>query len=136
MTTNTYCPACEHKNTTPTESRADSLIHCANCGKAFPLKHGLNAPTIGMKSELVISKKDVQAAVLSAVIPGAGQFYRGNRPAGFVWLAATVIGYFMLIVPGIGLHALCVMNAYKVDHAQLHARNVASTQTVTRKEDN
>lgn len=41
------------------------------------------------------------AAVLSLIIPGAGQMYAGHIGAGIAWLIFTVVGYLALIVPGI-----------------------------------
>jgi len=51
------------------------------------------------------------AALLSFVIPGAGQMYQGRVLAGLLWFAATVVGYFFFILPGIGLHLLCIISA-------------------------
>jgi TM2 domain-containing membrane protein YozV len=54
------------------------------------------------------------AMVLSLVIPGAGQIYRGDASAGFGWMAGAALGYLMLIIPGIVIHILCVIDAGKV----------------------
>jgi TM2 domain-containing membrane protein YozV len=51
------------------------------------------------------------AAVLSLVIPGAGQMYKGQVFNGLLWLVVVAIGYFMLIVPGLILHLLCILGA-------------------------
>lgn len=51
------------------------------------------------------------AAVLSLVIPGAGQMYKGSIAAGLLWLLFVVLGYVCLIVPGLILHLLCIVNA-------------------------
>ena len=51
------------------------------------------------------------AAVLSLVIPGAGQIYKGRIGAGLVWLICTVLGYVALILPGIIIHIICIVNA-------------------------
>lgn len=51
------------------------------------------------------------AAVLSLVIPGAGQMYKGQVGAGFAWLLGTAFAYLLLIVPGIIVHIICVVNA-------------------------
>lgn len=53
------------------------------------------------------------AAVLSFVIPGAGQMYRGMIFEGFIWLVFTVVGYALFIVPGIALHIYCIVKAYE-----------------------
>lgn len=51
------------------------------------------------------------AALLSFLIPGAGQMYKGNVGSGLVWLFVVVIGYVLLIVPGLILHLICIFAA-------------------------
>jgi len=51
------------------------------------------------------------AAVLSLVIPGAGQMYKGQVGNGLAWLVFVVLGYLALIVPGLFLHMLCIFGA-------------------------
>ena len=51
------------------------------------------------------------AGVLSFVLPGAGQLYRGKVGRGFAWMFFVVVGYMALIVPGLFLHGLCIHNA-------------------------
>jgi TM2 domain-containing membrane protein YozV len=55
------------------------------------------------------------AAVLSLVIPGAGQMYKGQVRSGFLWLGAVALGYMTFIVPGVVLHVLCVISAAQGD---------------------
>ena len=55
------------------------------------------------------------AALLSFVIPGAGQMYKGQILNGLVWLVAVFVGYFVFIVPGIILHILCIFGAASGD---------------------
>jgi hypothetical protein len=55
------------------------------------------------------------AAVLSLIIPGAGQMYQGKILSGFVWLAFVVIGYAMLVLPGLILHVCCIIAAASGD---------------------
>ncbi len=51
------------------------------------------------------------AALLSLIIPGAGQIYKGKVLAGLIWLFAVAVGYFFLIIPGIMLHLICIFSA-------------------------
>lgn len=51
------------------------------------------------------------AAVLSLVIPGAGQMYKGQVLNGLVWLFVVVVGYVMFIFPGLVLHVCCIIGA-------------------------
>jgi TM2 domain-containing membrane protein YozV len=55
------------------------------------------------------------AAVLSFVIPGTGQMYKGRILAGLVWLFGVGVGYVAFVVPGVILHIACVYNAYSYD---------------------
>ncbi|NUO19799.1 zinc ribbon domain-containing protein [bacterium] len=55
------------------------------------------------------------AAVLSFFFPGVGQIYRGKILRGLLWMAAVAVGYWLLIVPGLVLHLLCIINAYAGD---------------------
>lgn len=52
------------------------------------------------------------AAFLSFLIPGWGQMRRGKWKQGLIWLLATVAGYFLMIVPGVVLHLICILEAY------------------------
>lgn len=51
------------------------------------------------------------AALLSLIIPGAGQMYRGKVMSGLLWLLFTFIGYAAMIIPGIVLHLMCIVAA-------------------------
>lgn len=55
------------------------------------------------------------AAVLSLLIPGAGQMYRGHVRNGLIWLVAIVIGYITSVFSGLFLHLLCVVSAASRD---------------------
>jgi TM2 domain-containing membrane protein YozV len=50
------------------------------------------------------------AALLSFLIPGAGQIYKGQTFQGIVWLVCVVVGY-VFILPGLILHLLCIVAA-------------------------
>lgn len=58
------------------------------------------------------------AAVLSLVLPGAGQMYKGHVGNGLLWLLFTCIGYMALILPGLVLHTVCVFNASSTEPRQ------------------
>ena len=51
------------------------------------------------------------AAVLSIIVPGAGQLYAGRPLSAIAWFMLVSMGYLLLIVPGILLHVLCVAAA-------------------------
>jgi len=56
------------------------------------------------------------AAVLSLIVPGAGQLYAGRPLSAIVWFALVTVGYLLLVVPGILLHVLCVASAASAAH--------------------
>lgn len=51
------------------------------------------------------------AAILSLIIPGLGQVYKGQPINGVVWFVVVIAGYMMLLVPGVILHVFCVCGA-------------------------
>jgi TM2 domain-containing membrane protein YozV/predicted RNA-binding Zn-ribbon protein involved in translation (DUF1610 family) len=55
------------------------------------------------------------AALLSFIIPGAGQLYKGNIVSGLLWFVATGVGYVAFVVPGLILHVICIFAAASGD---------------------
>ncbi len=51
------------------------------------------------------------AMLLSLIIPGLGQCYKGQIINGAVWFFLTIIGYVTFIFPGAILHICCVLGA-------------------------
>lgn len=95
------CPFCA-------EEIQDAAIVCKHCHAN--LQTG-QAPTASVVAVPVAKTSGGIAAVLSLVIPGAGQMYRGHVGRGLVWLICVVIGYAMFIVPGLILHIVCIVMA-------------------------
>jgi hypothetical protein len=103
--------------------RAMSLIICPECHKEIS-SAAASCPGCGhpmMASvPLVLSAPQPKwsggiAAVLSLIIPGAGQMYKGQVANGLVWLIFVIAGYFMLIIPGLILHLFCIIGAASGD---------------------
>jgi hypothetical protein len=61
------------------------------------------------------------AAVLSLIVPGAGQLYAGRPLSAVLWFVAVSIGYLLFIAPGVLLHALCVASAASASHQLRHS---------------
>jgi TM2 domain-containing membrane protein YozV len=57
----------------------------------------------------------ILAAILSLVVPGAGQLYTGNVLSALLWFVLVTAGY-TLILPGIFLHLFCVAFAASSAH--------------------
>jgi TM2 domain-containing membrane protein YozV len=55
------------------------------------------------------------AAVLSFLIPGVGQMYKGEVGSGILWFIFVIIGYFIFIIPGFILHIVCILTAASGD---------------------
>lgn len=51
------------------------------------------------------------AAILSLLIPGLGQLYKGQAISAIVWFVAIIAGYACLIIPGLILHIMCIIGA-------------------------
>lgn len=87
------------------EEIQDAAIVCKHCGRDLVPNESV------AQSQPQYRSSPGVAAVLSLVIPGAGQMYRGKVGAGMLWLIATVIGYLFLLLPGLVLHVVCIINA-------------------------
>jgi len=89
----TLCPECQNKVSGEAEV-------CPSCG--HPIKpRPLWKPGV--------------AALLSLIIPGAGQLYKGKVLAGLLWFVFVIGGYFLFIVPGLILHLICIIAAASGD---------------------
>jgi len=56
------------------------------------------------------------AALLSMVVPGAGQLYAGRPLTAVAWFVLVTMGYMLLVIPGVLLHILCVASAAGAAH--------------------
>jgi len=52
------------------------------------------------------------AAILSFVIPGLGQLYKGQPRWGIVWCAVVVAGYMWDQQYGAAVHGACLLDAF------------------------
>jgi hypothetical protein len=56
-------------------------------------------------------RRDEVAPLLSAIVPGMGQFYRGEWDKGLMYMTTTPLGYMMFGLPGLVLHASSIHEA-------------------------
>jgi len=52
------------------------------------------------------------AIVLSFILPGLGQGYKGQIVAAVVWLSIVMMGYFYYPIFGFVSHCLCIQDAF------------------------
>lgn len=100
------CPFCA-------EEIAEQAIKCKHCGEF--LDHTLRNVARQENSFAQQKWSPGIAAVLSLVIPGAGQMYKGEVGNGLLWLISVCIGYALFMIPGIALHICCIFGAASGD---------------------
>jgi TM2 domain-containing membrane protein YozV len=102
----------------PSSLQADRVAKkCKHCGESLdPVLRATTAAsaiTHSIVHHQVVGPKSNPgiAAILSLVIPGAGQMYKGNVASGILWLIRVGIGYCLLILPGLILHRFFIFAA-------------------------
>ena len=98
------CPEC-HRDV------SSAATSCPGCGHPIRMADPATQPIFSDQPVQTPQWSPGVAAVLSLVIPGAGQMYKGGIGAGILWLVFVSIGYFCFIIPGLILHLICIFNA-------------------------
>lgn len=109
------CPFCA-------EAIQDAAIVCRYCGRDL---RGRTTASPNWSPGV--------AAVLSLVIPGAGQMYKGQVFKGLAWLLVVAIGYVAFILPGVVLHVCCIIGASLGNPEKQRQQERARQERVDRK---
>lgn len=110
------CPECK-------KQISDTAASCPQCGYSIAVKEqpAQPAPQVTYVKTDQPQWKPGIAALLSLLLPGAGQIYKGKLLTGLLWLIVVPAGYFLLILPGAILHVICIFTAYMGDPYQKQA---------------
>ena len=81
-------------------------MQCAYCKKVIKEDHPLRASQRSLREPW-----NGAAAVLSFLVPGLGQIFKGHVGRGLMLFIFTLIGYAIFILPGIIIHVLTVLDA-------------------------
>ncbi len=103
------CPYCA-------EPIQPTAVKCKHCGEFLDGRkisgHPPNREVVRIIERPTATWNPGTAAVLSFLIPGLGQMYKGQIFMGFVLMTLTIFGYVLLIVPGLLIHVAVVFDAY------------------------
>lgn len=99
-----YCPECGK----PLASENSNF--CDDCGTKISNITLPPQPTIVMTPE----EKSPSLAAVCSIIPGFGQVYDGKMARGFAIYFGTLIGLFLLIVPGVLVWLFGIYDAYSI----------------------
>ncbi len=98
------CPACGNR----ISSQASSCPQCGHPVASPP------APQVIVTQKVPLWNPGI-AALLSFLIPGMGQMYKGQVLNGIVWFVLVGSAYFfgalLLFIPGVILHLCCIVGA-------------------------
>ena len=93
----------------------------------MPGRQKLGTPTLRREVGMVRApaattgrRSPAAAAVLTALVPGAGHAYAGHALAAVLWFLAVGVGY-ALVLPGLLLHVWCMVSAARTAQATLAA---------------
>ena len=106
-----YCPECGKPFANETAN------FCDNCGAKLTDSPTITvAPpgTTGAALPENEEKSTAIAAICSLVIPGLGQVYDGKTERGFAIFFGTIIGLFIVIIPGLVVWAFGIYDAYSL----------------------
>ena len=90
----------------------------------MPGRQKLGTPTLRREVGLARTparrgrRSPAAAAMLTALVPGAGHAYAGSALAAVLWFMAVGVGY-ALVLPGLLLHVWCMVSAARATQPRL-----------------
>lgn len=106
---------------------SDKAAACPQCGRPMaPVVQPPPPEPHETTREIVVEPSPGVAAVLSFLLPGLGQMYRGNVGAGLLWLLLVVVGYMALVIPGVVLHLLVHFRCGRPFKASPHSNSFSA----------
>lgn len=96
------CPYCK-------ETIIAGAVKCKHCGEI------LHAGIRSSRRQWARHGSPGVAAVLSFLIPGLGQMYKGEVLAGLAWFLMVTFAYVLCFIPGIFMHVICIFHAASGD---------------------
>ena len=95
---------------TSVEQVEDSSLSVGGAGGINIVNQATNTSP-GRRQKDILHEGGGLYALLSFLWPGLGQILKGQVLQGILWMVAVVVGYMLLIVPGIILHIWCMVDA-------------------------
>jgi hypothetical protein len=95
LTTTSWCERCQRRIGTPAVVRVEQRSSSRRPRRWMVKRRYLH----------------LTAALMSLLIPGAGQIYKGRTLAGVIWLVVVGAAYWAVGAPGLMVHLMCVVTA-------------------------
>lgn len=119
------CPGCQFRFDPQQSSKLEiTTKECPACGNEILIKaqkclhcqEWLNKlPQFQYIPNQIQRPDPLIAGLLSFLLPGLGQMYKGQTANGIIWLVGAIFGYMLFIIPGIIIHICAIFEAVSRD---------------------
>ena len=107
---------------------SDAAAACPKCSRPISARlpaQAAAAPMMNQATNVVVQVGGGQkrwsrgtAILLSFLVPGLGQMYKGQVFNGLLWFVMTIVGYVAMVFPDLILHLLCIIGAGSGDETK------------------